>query len=67
MEREEDRRRVEARTERERAVMRLSEAASAAFAAALLAPAEPGPRLRRAAERYQVVMGGWETERASRP
>jgi uncharacterized protein (DUF1778 family) len=48
MEREEERRRVEARAEHERAVMRLSEAASAVFAAALLAPAEPGPRLRRA-------------------
>lgn len=59
MEREEDRRPAEARAERERAVMRLSDVASVAFVAALLAPAEPGPRLRRAAGRYRVLMG-WE-------
>jgi uncharacterized protein (DUF1778 family) len=58
MEREEERRRVEALAEHEGTVMRLSEAASAVFTAALLAPAEPGPRLRRAAERYRVVMAG---------
>lgn len=58
MEREEDRRRAEACAERERAVMRLSETANAAFVAVLLAPAEPGPRLRRAAERYRAVMVG---------
>lgn len=40
------------RTLREREVMVLSERDSEAFAAALLAPPAPGPRLRRAAERY---------------
>jgi uncharacterized protein (DUF1778 family) len=42
-----------ARAVREHQVMSLSAEASEAFVAALLAPAEPGPRLRRAAERYR--------------
>lgn len=42
-----------ARAVREHEVMTLSAKASEAFVAALLAPAEPGPRLRKAAERYR--------------
>jgi uncharacterized protein (DUF1778 family) len=46
-----------ARAVRDHEVMTLSAKDSAAFAAALLRPAAPGKRLRKAAERYRKAAG----------
>lgn len=45
-----------ARTVREHEIMTLSARDSEAFIAALLNPPEPGPRLRKAAQRYRAAV-----------